>query len=129
MRVVIFAILIIAVAAKDFAPLSDEIVEYVNNIKTTWKAEKSKFHSWELAAFKKTLGARGIGEPSKLEKKFYENVGDLPEEFDSRTQWPDCPTIQEVRDQGNCGSCWAFGAVEAMSDRLCIASQGNITEN
>jgi len=24
----------------------------------------------------------------------------------------------------SCGSCWAFGAVEAMSDRVCIASNG-----
>ncbi len=126
MKVIIFAVLIVAVAAKSFAPLSDEMVDYVNNLKTTWKAEKTKFHSWDLAAFKKTLGARGIGEPSKLEKKRYENIADLPEEFDSRTQWPNCPTIQEIRDQGACGSCWAFGAVEAMSDRVCIASQGKM---
>jgi cathepsin B len=49
---------------------------------------------------------------------------DLPDNFDARDQWPNCPTIKEVRDQGSCGSCWAFGAVEAMSDRVCIASAG-----
>lgn len=48
------------------------------------------------------------------------NYADIPDEFDARVQWPNCPTIQEVRDQGACGSCWAFGAVEAMSDRFCI---------
>jgi len=49
----------------------------------------------------------------------------LPDNFDARQQWPNCPTIKEVRDQGDCGSCWAFGAVEAMSDRICIHSKGN----
>ena len=33
-------------------------------------------------------------------------VGDLPATFDARDQWKNCPTIQEVRDQGSCGSCW-----------------------
>ena len=49
---------------------------------------------------------------------------DVPATFDARTKWPDCPSIKEVRDQGSCGSCWAFGAVEAISDRVCIATNG-----
>ncbi|GAA37857.2 Cathepsin B-like cysteine proteinase [Clonorchis sinensis] len=48
----------------------------------------------------------------------------LPKNFDARTKWPHCPSISEIRDQSGCGSCWAFGAVEAMSDRLCIHSNG-----
>ena len=27
-------------------------------------------------------------------------VGDLPDTFDARVQWPHCPTIKEIRDQG-----------------------------
>lgn len=34
------------------------------------------------------------------------DADDLPENFDARTNWPNCPTIQEIRDQGSCGSCW-----------------------
>ncbi|KAG8331339.1 hypothetical protein J6590_043106 [Homalodisca vitripennis] len=58
---------------------------------------------------------------NRLEKKMHLlGTEQLPENFDSRLQWPHCPTIREIRDQGSCGSCWAFGAVESMSDRQCI---------
>ncbi|CAN6804760.1 unnamed protein product [Brassica oleracea] len=32
-----------------------------------------------------------------------------------------------VIDQGHCGSCWAFGAVESLSDRFCIKYNMNIS--
>ncbi|KAA0185909.1 hypothetical protein HAZT_HAZT007077 [Hyalella azteca] len=49
------------------------------------------------------------------------NIFDFPAEFDARLQWPDCPSLREIRDQGGCGSCWALGAVESMTNRHCIA--------
>jgi cathepsin B len=61
-------------------------------------------------------------EEMKLPEKNIIPMNGLPENFDSREQWPGCESIREVRDQSTCGSCWAFGAAEAMSDRLCIAS-------
>ncbi|EKX43088.1 hypothetical protein GUITHDRAFT_73372 [Guillardia theta CCMP2712] len=57
----------------------------------------------------------------------YPNVK-IPDNFDARTNWPQCPSIAHIRDQSTCGSCWAFGAVEAMSDRLCIASNGTVKD-
>ena len=55
----------------------------------------------------------------------YDDV-EVPVAFDSRTAWPACKMIGHIRDQSTCGSCWAFGGVEAMSDRVCIASNGTV---
>jgi len=52
---------------------------------------------------------------------------DLPENFDSEQHWPQCAkVIGDIRDQSNCGCCWAFAAAEAASDRMCIASNASI---
>ncbi|XP_055613377.1 cathepsin B-like [Uranotaenia lowii] len=47
---------------------------------------------------------------------------ELPESFDSRTKWPECKSINEIRNQGCCGSCYAVSAASTMSDRYCIHS-------
>ncbi|GMI08626.1 hypothetical protein TrVE_jg11342 [Triparma verrucosa] len=51
----------------------------------------------------------------------------VPDEFDSVTAFPECAkVIGDIRDQSNCGCCWAFGAASAASDRLCISTNGTI---
>ena len=41
-----------------------------------------------------------------------EELADVPDEFDWRTdpRAAGCDSVKEIRDQANCGSCWAFGA-------------------
>ena len=43
-----------------------------------------------------------------------------PASFDARDAWPSCASIRQIRDQSWCSCCWAFAAVESMSDRTCI---------
>lgn len=54
---------------------------------------------------------------------------DVPESFDSAENWPDCAdNINKVRDQANCGSCWAFGTTDALNNRRCIAGESDASE-
>ncbi|KIH68332.1 papain family cysteine protease, partial [Ancylostoma duodenale] len=46
--------------------------------------------------------------------------------FDAQEHWPECKSISTIRDQSACGSCWAVSSAEAMSDQLCVQSNGTI---
>ena len=94
----------------------EKIAKKVNKLKTTWKATK---YERDYTPF---LGAILDGGETLPEKTFETKNLNLPENFDPRDEYPNCESLKEIRDQANCGSCWAFGAVEAMSDRICIHS-------
>lgn len=48
----------------------------------------------------------------------YFAVPQLPTDFDARDKFSSC--IGAIRNQLKCGSCWAFGGAETLSDNLCI---------
>lgn len=111
-----------------YHPLSDKFIEEINSKATTWRAGRNFDESVSMTYIRRLMGvhpdANRFRDPVMLHE-----IGDddeFPENFDAREQWPDCPTIGEIRDQGGCGSCWAFGAVEAMSDRVCIHSNASV---
>ena len=93
-----------------------EIARKVNKLKTTWTATEYK------RDYKPLLGAILDGKKRLPRKTFEKKRNDLPDSYDPRDEFPNCESLKEIRDQANCGSCWAFGAVEAMSDRICIKS-------
>ncbi|KAJ9601419.1 hypothetical protein L9F63_000443 [Diploptera punctata] len=107
-------------------PLSDEFIEHINSLNTTWKAGRNFRSDIPISHFRRLMGVRqNVNYRLPTRYHGFDDI-QIPDEFDARKQWSNCPTLREIRDQGSCGSCWAFGAVEAMSDRMCIHSKGRI---
>lgn len=126
--------------------LQQTIVDSVNlNKHSTWTAgHNARFDGVTVRDFKKLCGTilahpeQVVGDGEEAEpvwvvkrlgrggKKSKSKV-ELPKSFDAREAWPQCQSIGTILDQGHCGSCWAFGAVEALSDRFCVLGYENVT--
>lgn len=101
------------------------IAEEINSLNLSWKAEPRVnfvYHDKRMFNLKIDPIPKNF-DPTPVHKVTLEK---LPKHFDAREQWPTCDSIKLIRDQSACGSCWAFGAAEAMSDRVCIASKGKV---
>jgi cathepsin B len=122
--------LVCAVLCADQLVLDPSMIKAVNsNPKATWVAgENDVFKGKTLSQIRHMFGAFLVDKENTIPKFSINGTVNAPESFDSRTQWPQCKTIGDIRNQGQCGSCWAFSATEAMADRFCIASKGSINK-
>jgi cathepsin B len=108
------------------------LIDEVNSKEgVTWKAgHNDRFKGTPVHSHKALCGVKvnyaGKMKPTGLKKVSTVNAN-IPDAFDSETNWPACAkVIGDIRDQSNCGCCWAFAGAEAASDRLCIATQGKV---
>jgi len=131
MKFFLALLLLASVSAEDDKNLAldGDMITFVNNARTTWRAgHNSRFANATVADVKRLLGTIMPGEPNYQEpevqkKTFNLKATDIPESFDLREAQPQCAGIVgHIRDQSNCGSCWAFGSTEAYNDRHCIAN-------
>jgi len=137
MKAILACVVVLAIAASALdlnrPVITQQLVDQLNNMPDmTWEAELScRFTNTTLKQAMKLMGvlpdwslaSRGV--PIKPSISAAEAAA-IPDNFDGRTAWPNCPTVGEIRDQANCGSCWAFGAVSAITDRICIQSKGQV---
>ncbi|KAF5462301.1 hypothetical protein F2P56_018321 [Juglans regia] len=117
------AVIIMSVISNLFAVLwsyQESIIKKINE--DPMAAMNPRFSNCTVGEFKHLLGVKPLPQkdlksiPLMTHLKSFK----LPGSFDARTAWPQCSTVGRILDQGHCGSCWAFGAVESLSDPFCI---------
>jgi len=128
---VVLSLIAVVTASYQFdsnAPLeSDEMIDKVNSAQTLWKAGRNFPPGYTMRYAKYLLGRKKASDSyprlPELEDDDDEDM-ELPESFDAREKWSYCKSLQQVRDQGTCGSCWAVSAAATLTDRFCIATEG-----
>jgi len=110
--------------------ITPDFINQINAAQNDWKASADQGKFFEDINFKSAKQLMGVrwGPRILTQKTFTEETRQtLPTNFDSSVNWPNCVTIMQIRDQSACGSCWAFGGAEAMSDRYCtvLGTQGS----
>jgi cathepsin B len=124
MKSILLIALMMASAMAFFNPVNEEMVEDLKLSATTWTPMEvaqnplAKKDSFEVLAL---LGSKHF--ESNLDRVVvHQTNGNIPESFSTLEKWPEC--ILPIQNQQFCGADWAFVAVEILSERLCISTNG-----
>jgi C1A family cysteine protease len=82
--------------------------------------ELNKFADWTEEEYKGLLGFRP--DTSKSQAAVEELVGDLP----ASINWVEKGFVTPVKDQGKCGSCWAFSTTGSIESAYWIKNGAEI---
>jgi len=101
------------------------IIATVNSARGSWKAGlNERIMGYTKEEVKRLMGY--IPNPDLKLPTITHKARPIPASFDASQYWKACTTIGTIYDQAECGSCWAFGCVEAVQDRFCIHSNGSV---
>jgi hypothetical protein len=82
-------------------------------------ADRSTDEMAKLKGYSRTL-ARSVTTSSSIGPQYVPRLS--PSQLPASVDWRDKGVVTKVKNQGGCGSCWAFSTAETMESAVAIAS-------
>ena len=98
------------------------IIENHNSQKHGWKMKVNEYTDLTWNEFIKKRKGLTLQNNNRIENKYFiHNTRDIPKSLD----WRDKNVLNQVKNQEQCGSCWAFSAIGAIESAIAIKT-GNL---
>lgn len=111
-----------------------DLVKTINlDTTTTWTAKLARGITYTDLGLQSLLGALIDLEDTSIvsETDNLASAGrrlqSMPLSYDLRKAYSNCWSVNYIRHQGQCGSCWAVAGATALSDRYCIQKSSIFT--
>merc|ERR1711936_1409739 len=112
---------------KTYKSSAERLTRFATFIKNVKEIEEhNKFADMTPEEFNKVMnGYKNAPKPGTV----FADVKDVKvEDLPASVDWRDKGAISAVKDQGYCGSCWAFATVETIESYVQIASGNSVVE-